>query len=310
MGFEGGIAYDSIKANLIKEYHIPEQEKAIKTATVNDLKGVDFMAADCPICYIITINALKEGWDCPFSYVLASLANRSSSVEVEQILGRILRRPYARQMKNEFQNLCYVFTSSEDFRQTLNNIVAGLNQAGFSEREYRLAEEKGDESGEAWQPELDFTMTSFPGMTEQHSQETDSTTSAENDSPANESNARAQEGSAEADVGEKAQPAAEDGAYSAKLEGTASHLGTVKGEMRSILYAAHKGNQSYGNEESSSNVSPEEQERMTHFKVHPSFADALELQLPQFSSRQAPKGFSAKRRSSFSPGNPSGKDSP
>ncbi len=285
---EDRATFDRIKANLIKEYHIPEEEIAIKTATVNDLKGVDLMSADCPVRYIITINALKEGWDCPFAYVLASLANRTSSVEVEQILGRILRRPYARQMKNEFLNLCYVFTSSEDFRQTLDNIVAGLNQAGFSEKEYRLAEEKGDDVGEAWQPELDFASSSFPGMTEHFPQETDSPTSAENKSPAYETKVITQEGSAEA--GEETQPVGE-GAYSAKPEGTASPIGEEKEEVRSLLYAAHKGNQSYTNSEANNTVSSEEQEKMTHFKVHPSFADALELRLPQFFLKASSQGL-------------------
>ncbi len=44
------------------------------------------MSTDCPIRYIITVNALKEGWDCPFAYILTTVANRTSSVDVEQIL--------------------------------------------------------------------------------------------------------------------------------------------------------------------------------------------------------------------------------
>lgn len=55
------------------------------------------MSRDCPIRYIITVNALKEGWDCPCAYILASLANKTSQVDVEQILGRILRQPYTKQ---------------------------------------------------------------------------------------------------------------------------------------------------------------------------------------------------------------------
>ena len=55
---------------------------------------MDLLSPDCPIRYIITVNALKEGWDCPFAYVLATVANRTSAVDVEQILGRVLRLPY------------------------------------------------------------------------------------------------------------------------------------------------------------------------------------------------------------------------
>lgn len=97
------------------------------------------MSRDCEVRYIITINALKEGWDCPFAYILASLADKSSAVDVEQILGRVLRQPYV--MKHEFQllNLCYVLTASSKFYNTLDNIVKSLNKAGFSDRDYKLA---------------------------------------------------------------------------------------------------------------------------------------------------------------------------
>ena len=133
--------FDKIKADLIQEHKIPEDQIAIKIAEINDLKNVDLMAADCPIRYIITINALQEGWDCPFAYILASLANRSSPVDVEQILGRILRRPFTKNFTDEYLNMSYVFTSAEDFRKTLDNIVLGLNAAGFSEKEFRAVED-------------------------------------------------------------------------------------------------------------------------------------------------------------------------
>ena len=83
------------------------------------------------------MNALKEGWDCPFAYVLATVANRTSTVDVEQILGRVLRLPYTQKNSSEVLNLSYVITSSADFHQTLEKVVAGLNSAGFSSRDYR-----------------------------------------------------------------------------------------------------------------------------------------------------------------------------
>lgn len=98
------------------------------------------LSCDCPVRYIITVNALKEGWDCPFAYILASLANKTSRVDVEQILGRVLRLPYTTNHQEELLNLSYVFTSSNDFRNTVENIIIGLNRAGFSKKDYRVAE--------------------------------------------------------------------------------------------------------------------------------------------------------------------------
>ncbi len=131
--------FDKIKAMLI-DMGIAENQIAVKTSNVDDLKGKDLMSRDCPIRYIITVNALKEGWDCPFAYILASLANRTSSVDVEQILGRILRQPYAVPHASPLLNTSYVLTNSVDFHSTLEKIVVGLNKAGFSRKDYRIGE--------------------------------------------------------------------------------------------------------------------------------------------------------------------------
>lgn len=129
--------YDKIKHTLI-DMGIPESEIAIKTADRDELKNIDLSSHDCSIRYIITVNALKEGWDCPFAYILATVANRTSSIDVEQILGRILRLPNTRKNKREVLNLSHVITSSNAFYATLDKVVAGLNAAGFTSKDYRI----------------------------------------------------------------------------------------------------------------------------------------------------------------------------
>jgi type III restriction enzyme len=124
---------------------IPENQIKIKTANIDELKGVDLMDKECEVRYIITINALKEGWDCPFAYILASLADKSSSVDVEQILGRVLRQPYVQKHKSYQLNLSYVLTASAKFNETLQNIVKGLQESGFSEKDYRKIDKMTEE---------------------------------------------------------------------------------------------------------------------------------------------------------------------
>jgi len=136
---EDSDTFDKVKRMLIK-MSVPKEQIAVKTSNVDDLKGKNLMSRDCTIRCIITVNALKEGWDCPFAYILASLANRTSTVDVEQILGRILRQPYAAQHASPLLNTSYVLTNSADFHSTLEKIVAGLNKAGFSRKDYRLGE--------------------------------------------------------------------------------------------------------------------------------------------------------------------------
>lgn len=139
---EESTTYEKLKQKLIAG-GIPAEQIAVKTAERNDLrvrgKDIDLMSRKCAVRYIITVNALKEGWDCPFAYVLATIANRSSVVDVEQIVGRILRLPQARESQCPWLNMSYVFTNSNDFQRTLDEVVKGLNNAGFSQKDYRLA---------------------------------------------------------------------------------------------------------------------------------------------------------------------------
>ncbi|MDP3002993.1 MAG: restriction endonuclease, partial [Bacteroidales bacterium] len=86
-----------------------------------------------------------EGWDCPFAYILASLADKSSAVDVEQILGRVLRQPYVMQHSAPLLNISYVLTASERFNETLQNIVKGLQASGFSEKDYRDKDDMPEE---------------------------------------------------------------------------------------------------------------------------------------------------------------------
>ena len=139
--------FDKIKAKLVN-MGIPAEEIAIKTANKDELKTIDLMAKSCPIRYIITVNALKEGWDCPFAYILASLANKTSAVDVEQIVGRILRQPYARRHSDPLLNMSFVLASSGDFQTTVRSVVEGLNGAGFSASDYRVADAGDDFNAE------------------------------------------------------------------------------------------------------------------------------------------------------------------
>ena len=157
--------FDKIKAKLVN-MGIPAEEIAIKTANKDELKTIDLMAKSCPIRYIITVNALKEGWDCPFAYILASLANKTSAVDVEQIVGRILRQPYARRHSDPLLNMSFVLASSGDFQTTVRSVVEGLNGAGFSASDYRVAD-AGDDFNAATQSRGDVGRAGGPQPAEE-----------------------------------------------------------------------------------------------------------------------------------------------
>ena len=169
-GKEDATTFEKLRDKLVDK-GIPAEQIAIRTADVNELKNTDLMSPSCPIRYIITVNALKEGWDCPFAYILASLANKTSQVDVEQILGRILRLPHTSQHTQSALNMSYVLTSSNDFNNTVAHIVKGLNSAGFSDKDYRIGEATKPKAPE--QTAEQITLPDPQGASEPESAEDD-----------------------------------------------------------------------------------------------------------------------------------------
>ena len=161
-GTEDRETFEKVKQTLLA-LRIPEEQIKIKTAEIDELKGIDLMSPDCPVRYIITINALKEGWDCPFAYILASLADKSSAVDVEQIVGRVLRLPNATRNSKDILNLSYVLTASSKFQETLDNVVKGLNHAGFSDKDYRSVDASEPEE-KPQRPETVNPASLFPEL--------------------------------------------------------------------------------------------------------------------------------------------------
>ena len=138
----------NVTVEQIKEYllaaKISEDEIAIKTSERNDLEGVNLFSRKCKIRYIITVSALAEGWDCAFAYVLISVANVGAKIAVEQIIGRIIRMPYAKRKKNEALNRSYIFASAKNFNEAASNIISGLERNGYSKLDLIGASSNGD----------------------------------------------------------------------------------------------------------------------------------------------------------------------
>ena len=139
-GADDAETYQKLKEKLV-EAGIPAEQIAVRTGDVDELGGADLMSRECPIRFIITVEALSEGWDCPFAYVLATVANKNSQMSVEQIVGRVLRQPHAARAKARSLNIAYVLTASADFDATLTQVVDGLNGVGFSREDVAAGDE-------------------------------------------------------------------------------------------------------------------------------------------------------------------------
>jgi type III restriction enzyme len=133
---EETITYEVLKKFLLEEFkEIKEEEIAIATAEKKELENIPVLDRDCPIKYIITVAALKEGWDCPFAYILCSVTNLSSRTAVEQILGRVLRLPQVTWKEHEELNHAYAYATSSDFVTAANSLTDALVDSGFEKFE-------------------------------------------------------------------------------------------------------------------------------------------------------------------------------
>ncbi len=129
------LTVDVVRKSLMEDHHIPEGQIARATGEDKDLEGVDLRDETCPVRYVITVYALKEGWDCPFAYVLCSLAEMHKTGAVEQILGRILRLPYGRPRAVPDLNRAYAFVTSRSFGEAAQSLVDALVENGFNSQE-------------------------------------------------------------------------------------------------------------------------------------------------------------------------------
>ncbi len=134
--------FDRVRQELMRNHNIPAQEIVVATS---EEKGLEMMEATyprgisdplCPVKFIITQRALAEGWDCPFAYVLVSMASLHSATAVEQLLGRVLRQPNAQHRAAKELNQSYAFVVSHNFSDTANTLRDRLVQgAGFDRKD-------------------------------------------------------------------------------------------------------------------------------------------------------------------------------
>ncbi|TAM60393.1 MAG: restriction endonuclease subunit R [Rhodanobacter sp.] len=124
-----------LKAFLLDTLHIDERRIAIATGNQRELDGVNLFERACPVDFVITVEALKEGWDCSFAYVFCTVQNIRSAKDMEQLLGRVLRMPYAQRRLSEKLNRAYAHVCGAGTAQVANQLADRLVTMGFEEME-------------------------------------------------------------------------------------------------------------------------------------------------------------------------------
>lgn len=127
------VTVEVLKRHLIDDLKIPEASVVVATGAERGLEGVNLSDPACPIEHIITVEALKEGWDAPFAYVFCSVSSIRSATSVEQLLGRVLRMPYAQRRSQAELNKAYAHVSEPSFREAAEALKDTLIDMGFDD---------------------------------------------------------------------------------------------------------------------------------------------------------------------------------
>jgi len=129
-------ACEPLRDRLVADFGIAREEVIISTGTKDELKDVrDISTPKCKVRFILTVEKLREGWDCPFAYVLCSLKETRSATAIEQIVGRILRLPNARAKQHPDLNCAYAFSISDNIHEVLAELKDALEHNGFTAAE-------------------------------------------------------------------------------------------------------------------------------------------------------------------------------
>lgn len=130
---------------------LDQAEIALKTADTNELdkpENADLLSSACRVRVIITKSALQEGWDCPFAYVLCTLATNRNLNALTQLVGRIMRQPEAARTPEELSELneCYIFCHHVGTKEVVDSIKTGLENDGMSDLAVQVRESTGNAS--------------------------------------------------------------------------------------------------------------------------------------------------------------------
>ncbi len=143
----GYVHTDDVREYLLQHPGIAPEHIAVKTSSKDELKEVDdvggLLSRDCPIRFIITKQALQEGWDCPFAYILTILTNPMSKTGITQLVGRILRQPYASKTGVALLDESYVFCFSRRGNELLKEVRKGFGLEGLQGLEGRVVSDDG-----------------------------------------------------------------------------------------------------------------------------------------------------------------------
>lgn len=133
---------DQVDAGFIHAQHVREYLAQLgfadaqireKTSEKDEIGDEDLLSPTSQVRVILTKQALQEGWDCPFAYVLCSLAASKGKRALTQLVGRILRLPHVAKTGHDALDACYVFCHDATTGEVVKAIKQSLETEGMGD---------------------------------------------------------------------------------------------------------------------------------------------------------------------------------
>lgn len=136
---------DQIESGLIHAEHanafllqlgLQNRQIAIKTSEKDELaqpENQELLSPANEVRAIVTKQALQEGWDCPFAYVLCALAAGRNPGALTQLVGRILRQPQVAKTGRPALDECYVYCHDAQTADVVKSIKDSLEIEGMGD---------------------------------------------------------------------------------------------------------------------------------------------------------------------------------
>ena len=133
---------DQIDSGFIHATHVRDflgqlgftsQQIREKTSEKDEIGDEELLSPTSEVRVIITKQALQEGWDCPFAYVLCTLSASKGKRAMTQLVGRILRLPQVAKTGRAALDACYVFCNDATTGEVVKAIKQSLEGEGMGD---------------------------------------------------------------------------------------------------------------------------------------------------------------------------------
>ena len=141
---------EDIREYLIDHLGVRPEAIKVKSAATDELGDEDLSSPFSKVRYIITKDALREGWDCPFAYVLTLLSKTTATTAMTQMVGRVLRQPGTRETSIPDLNQSYIFCFDQEVWEAVDSVRRGPRRGGNGRSLARYQNDRHGAKGSLW----------------------------------------------------------------------------------------------------------------------------------------------------------------